>query len=294
MPRNDIPLEAAMAAVTKATRKKADPESVSSRKVSELIGYRKIKAHAKELERENLSRLIVFPSEVPSAEKKDHRIWYKLGNFSALCYAYELAPRMGKKDVKIFPDKDENVGRMQYIVSINSLDLLKSRMEKLGYKDLKEYKDGIVAFDLKHKYTEQDIDIWKSVEKQKQARINEVILPKNAIPAIGGGLINLMQRCLPRLKKLEARYFEVAGKQMGTDIVDMMAVYHTYADGMISAEEAGKKLYYYCNHLLASLEALRETKAFTSTACLDLGIEIANLKDVVVRKCLNTTTTKTK
>ena len=298
MQQPQLPLEAAMEAVTKATRKKSAPKTKSVETVEKFIAYRKIKAHAKELEKGNLRRLIVFPSQELSKEKqldkngREKTVWYKMGNFSALCYAYDIGPRMGRKEVRVFADRDERVTKMQFVVSINDIELLKAKMAELGYKDVQEYDDGIVAFDLAYNYTEQDVEIWKGVESQKQSRINEVILPKRAVPAIGGGIINLMQHGMPRLRKLERPYFEVAGKSMGKDIIELMTIYHSFADGLMSGEEAGKKMHYLCNRLLAALEMLRELKALTVPACLELGIEIANLKEVVERKCLNTTTLK--
>lgn len=303
MSQPELSLTTAMNAVTKATRKKeaSDSHIMSARTVEKFIGYRKIKTHAKQLEKGNFERLIVFPSQILPKDESEveldklgrpKTIWYKMGNFSALCYAYELGPRMGRKEIKVFADRDERVAKMQYIVSINSIELLKTKMAELGYTDFKDYEDGIVAFDLKHKYTEQDIEIWRGVEGQKQSRVNEVILPKQVIPAIGGGIINLMQRGLPRLKNLERAYFELAGKQMGKDIIEMMVVYHNFADGVIDARQAGEKLQQLCYRLKSEIEALREVHAMTTTACLELGTEIANLKEVIEKKCLNLKTLK--
>lgn len=302
MAQTELPLLSAMDAVTKATRKKTAPGAESVKTVEKFIGYRKIKAHAKQLEKGNLSKLIVFPSQVLPKEGEveldklgnPKLVWYKLGNFSALCYAYELGPRMGRNEIKVFADRDERVTKMQYIVSVNNIDLLKEKMAELGFSSFKTYEDGIIAFDLKNKYTEQDVEIWKGIEGQKQSRINEVILPKRAIPTIGGAIITLMQHGLPRLKKLERPFFEIAGRRMGEDIVELMVIYHAFADGTMPMQEAGEKMRYLCYRLKSELEALREVRALTTTACLDLGTEITNLKEAIESKCLNTKTSRTK
>ena len=86
--QQSLPLLTAMDAVKKATRKKPTPDMMAAHAVEKYIGYRKIKSHAKELEKGNFKYLIAFPSQVLPKDKEESKktVWYKMGNFSALCY----------------------------------------------------------------------------------------------------------------------------------------------------------------------------------------------------------------
>lgn len=276
-----------------------DAKSEKQRKQDE---YREIKAHAKKLETNNFRKLIAFPAEAkprPGEERLDKngeekRVWYKLGNFSALCYVYELGPRMGKKNLRVRVDKDQHTTIMQYIVYINDLGALKANMKRLGYEVKKEYADGIVEFDLKTKYSKEDVKRWQRVEKEQQSRLNELILPKNVLPELGGQIVELTAVTLPRFKKMNKLYIDVAGMEVIRTPIEMEKLYHRYAGGLMTDEEFCSEMILLCFNAKSNILTLVEMRdGLSKEGAMDIGERLTLIQETVRRVCSKEKTTQT-
>ena len=145
--------------------------------------YKEVKQKVKVMEQNNFARLIVF---------RDYRIpWFKAGGNSAIFYAFDLAGRIGKKNVNINVDKDGYATFHDGVVSFHGTKNLIENMRKAGYGDPKVISDGwILTFDLGHKYDKSEINTMKKVSKERERKFNELILPENAYPRVYYGILN--------------------------------------------------------------------------------------------------------
>lgn len=83
--------------------------------------YEERKKIVVEAEKRNHTHLVLFlasDGENPEQEKK----FYHMGGNSAIFYAYDIAPRIGRKDVSIRPDLDST--RQKFKKGITTISIL--------------------------------------------------------------------------------------------------------------------------------------------------------------------------
>ena len=189
--------------------------------------YALVKDRAKKLEQENNDAVILFPAaDAP---------WYKMGNFSALVYVFDLGLRMGKAP-KIQIDNDKGTTIFDWVAFIHNLEIFKNAMAEIGYKEVEEIGDGIVRFPLGKTYTKSEIkQLYAQVQNvlddvRKMAKV-EIVYPK-----VYTQLMKVMTIYYAKVKRMNSVTREMLGLRLWENLLRINAVYHAIARGKISSQ----------------------------------------------------------
>ena len=164
----------------KIDERKKQRQEIADEKNEEIVARRKrivaIKKKAKEMEKGNKSRIILFPSY---SRNFDDLQWYKLGDFSAIYYAYRMASRMGRT-VKVQKDTDK-FSRMEAICCIKEVDkFLKLATELNEVERYEKTKDGFYVLYLKKELSDDEVGILRRTGVMRKEMLHNVLRPKKS------------------------------------------------------------------------------------------------------------------
>ncbi len=237
--------------------------------------YRRIKRHAKELEKGNQSRLIVVPSIVTGDG------FYKVFDFSALYYVYRLAERMSRS-ARLLSDND-HFSRMIYMASIVNLDKFIAQMMHLENSDLEITEDKIYIFTLKKPLTDDEVGQLRMIEETRREKLHNVLRPKAMDPAVYQSIMMVIRQVAPRVKKLDRHYYYAIGEGMLKDLNRLLATYFDWANGLKGREEASIELMTVVDSLFASLAILSETRVWDYGVAASIGENINEVRRLVTK-----------
>ena len=274
------PQEAAAIKQRAAERKVAQSPEAKSELEAERTRRKtivRIKKIAKELEKNNRSRVILFPSY---SRKGDKLEWYKLGELSALYYAYRMADRLGRA-ARVMKDTDK-FAQMHAIVSVREIDKLLEQAMRLGeFESYDETVDGIYILNMKKPLTDEEIGILRRTEAERRERMHNVLKPKRADAAIYQTILTLDRQLLPRINKLSKGYFTVIGATMARQILALTHIYFKYVNGCIDGTTAKVALIDLTEGLLAGLAILGENEVWGYDVVSSIGENVNMLKKLV-------------
>lgn len=258
-------------------QRRAVGESVDSAESAALKAkYREIKRWVLEAEKGNQSRVIVFPCITNGTG------WYKVVEFSALYYAYRLADRMGRR-ARVMNDSDKFM-KAYYTASITNIDKFVEQFLNLEPGVTYEVtQDGVYIFTLKHPLTEDEVGMLRRTESTRREKLNAVIKPKAMNPAVYQAIMMVIRQVLPKVCKLDKRYYFAVGEKMAGDIMELLSTYFDFAHGVAPKEEAGKRLLHLTNNINAGLAIMSETRVWGYDVSANVGENVNNIKRLVIK-----------
>lgn len=198
----------------------------------------KAKHFAKELEAENRSKIIIFPSYSRIAEDK----WYKMGDFSALYYAFRMSSRMDRKEPTIQKDKDR-FARMKSIVSIRDIDKFVADAMKL--EDFRKYEktlNGVYILYLKKALEDDDVAALYRTSRMKKEMMHSVVRPKKAVPEMYLAILALSRQIMHLTMRLPVVYRFEIGDRVARYMVEIVEIYYEYAGKFREVEDAKREI----------------------------------------------------
>ena len=238
--------------------------------------YRAIKRHAKELEKGNQSRLIVVPSIVTREG------FYKVFDFSALYYVYNLADRMGRK-AKIMNDNDR-YSKMIHSASIVDIEKFIEQFKRLEDSNkIEKTEDGIYIFTLKKPLTDDEVGQLRLVEETRRDKLHNIMKPKSMDPAVFQAILMVVRQVAPKIRKLEKHNYRAIGEGMLEDLNLLLSTYYSFANGLMEKRLAGDKILITVDRLFAGLTILSETRVWDFSASIVVGENINEIRRLVVR-----------
>ena len=239
----------------------------------------KVKKIARELERGNNSRLILFPSY---SRDSDQTEWYKLGNLSALYYTYRMADRMGRS-ARIMRDTDK-FAKMDGIVSIRGIKKFIEQVELLNeFGDHEETLDGIYIFNFKRPLSPEDIAALRRTESERKKMMHNVLRPKRADPAVYQAILNIDRQVLPRTAKMEKGYANTIGNAMAMAILELTEIYFRMAKGYLELELARARLLELVERIKACAALLGENDVWSGDVASSIGVNLVFLEEAIVK-----------
>ncbi len=243
--------------------------------------YYDAKIVAMKLEQVNDSKLILFPSLNEGNEQE----WYKMGGNSALFYKNVIGPRMGRKDIKIRKDSDMNHRFTGGVTSVHWKQKFIEKMIQLGYERFEENELGILFFDLETKFSPNEIEGFREQEKRNKARVNQMVLPKNAYPELYGLFLQLARLLPPKIKRLHPAYRDMFQTEFITNLIKISKNYTRMANGEVGKSIALDGIVDASNSLLALLIIIAENGLFGIAECAKIGEILVDLK-ATAERCL--------
>ena len=238
---------------------------------------REIKRIAKEMEKGNQAKVILFPS---FSRKSDKLEWYKLGEFSALYFTYRMADRMGRVP-KIMRDTDKFC-KMHAVVSVRDVDKVVAQAMSLG--DFSRYEktlDGLYILYLKKPLTDEELGILRRTEGQRREMMHNVLKPRRADAAVYQAILMLDRQVLPRTSKMEKGYYVAIGDTMAKQLHQLTQVYFKFANGRLDVLAAKETILDLIDGLLSGVALLGENNVWGYDVATAIGENIAGLKKLV-------------
>ena len=265
----------------KMNEQKQREQEVAENKTEEAKERRRrivaIKKKAKEMEKGNKSKIILFPSY---SRNSDELQWYKLGNFSAMYYAYRMASRMGRT-VKVQKDTDK-FSKMEAICSVKEIDkFVKLATELNEIERCEETADGFYILYLKKELTDDEVGVLRRTGAMRKEMLHNVLKPKKADAAVYQAILMLDRQILPRISHMEKGYYVAMGDKIVKSVYELTAVYFQFANGYIELAVARERLLNLIEWLLAGTALLGEVEVWGYDVATSIGENINNLKRIV-------------
>lgn len=232
--------------------------------------YKEIKEKVKRMEKANTSKMIVF---------RDYRVpWFKAGGNSAVFYAFDVAGRMGKRQVNLNADKDGHATFHDGIVSFHGTTNLLENMKKAGYEKPRVINNGwILVFDLKHSYDKAELKAMKKASRERKRKLNELVLPENNYPQVYNDILALMKRIPPNIFKLNANQRQAFSQPTMEKLLELHSIYLDLANGRAKVLEAAKQMQEIVTWLTSLMKILLEARFWEMSVCAPIGQALADL-----------------
>lgn len=237
--------------------------------------YRQIKLKVREMEKENQSRVIFFPSLTNGVG------WYKAMDFSALYYAYRLADRMGRS-ARVMRDNDHFL-KAHYMVSVTNMERMIEQFSQMEEPRLDITEDGVYIFTLKQPVSDDEKGMLYRTEETRRERMHNILKPRNMDPATFAAILTVDRQILPRVRKLDHHYYLSTGQAMMRCVHQMLTVYAWLNDGVADKKQAGQELVKLADELMAGVTLLSEIRVWPYDVAAVMGENIAQLKRLVAK-----------
>lgn len=239
--------------------------------------YAANKRQAKDMEAGNRDTLIVFPSI------SDDGKWFKLIDFSALYYAYRLAPRMNRK-ASVLPDTDK-ILKAKYAVSLVGIERFIEQIKVLEEGvTVTKTTGGAYLFRLKEPVSDEEYLALYRTEETRREKVHSVLKPKEMAPEVYNSILALMRNLMPKVNKLERNYAILLGERVSDALQNMLVFYGLMTDGVMPKKEAGALIVKNVEVLLAAVTMASELRIWPYDKLTIISEEAARLRTTVLKE----------
>ena len=240
-----------------------------------------------EFERTNYEYLVLYPaSDKDTNEKK----FYNMGGHSAIIYAHEIGPRIGKKKVVLRHDLDHGKDDEKFrsgICTVANLDELERLLAKEGIRKVKTSDESIVIFKLKRQYPKDEIRAMLREEQQKMDILNATIYSKVLYPDIHAQIIKLNHLLPPKIKNMNREYRAVIGGYMMDALMRLNFAYTRMVHNTMVEVEAAEQMTVAADEILTLVSLFAELKLFEVVFSIRLADIVNKMKQIIKGKIIN-------
>lgn len=250
--------------------------------------YRDNKHKVLDLESRNDEYLILFPaSDVDT--NREHRFYNMIGT-SAIIYAHEIGPRIGKKPVL---RRDMDNGAEKSHTGVCSIMDLASLEEKLAgikifrlKKEARGYED-IIIFKLNRKYPKEEIKAMLKLEQERLDSLNKLIYAKVLHPDIHKQILELERIIPPKVKNMDREYRAVVGARMIDSMMKITTAYMQMTHGEVEELEGARILMLALDEILSEVSMFNELRIWEVSACIRVCDIVVGAKQLIKGKIIN-------
>lgn len=250
--------------------------------------YRKLKKSAMEAEKRNSQYLILFPASDIDVAPNGKR-FYNMGGNSAVIYAYEIGPRMGRHP-KLRHDMDSGDKETKFkggICSIADLDLFESKLSELGILKTDSMVEGLIFFKLNREYSKSEMHEMRKQEQKRVDQLNSLLYSKVLYPDIHMPIIELLRIVPVKVRKMERIYRDMFGSAMVGSVMRLARLYAAMTHGDMKELDAAKKMNAELNVLLVQTSMFNELGVWDIPICMRIGTIVVGLKQLLKGKIIN-------
>ncbi len=241
-----------------------------------------------EAESRNHQYLVLFlasDGKVPGKEKK----FYHMGGKSAIIYAYEIAPMIGRPHVELKPDFD--LGDYKFkrgMVSIANLEKLTVLLAErdINRVERKNDNDDIVYFKLNRIYTDDDIQNLIEAHRDERQQLNKIIYSEVLFPDIHSKVLTLKTTTYHKMMKLPRADREVLQNRVLDPVLNLSEFYSQMAHGDMDTHEAALQMIKNIDTFFDRLSTLIDLNLIEASSVARLGKLASELKLLVKGKML--------
>ena len=241
-----------------------------------------------EAEERNFEHLVLFlASDVynPNTKKK----FYIMGGNSAIIYAYDIAPRIGRKNVMLRPDLDNGYYKFKHgVTAVADLVLLTEKLQEIGIERVPtKNNDLIVYFRLKRKYENAEIKSLLKVHRDEVKEMNKILYTNVVFPDIHRQTMELRTVVYHKMIKMARTDREILQDRILDPVFAISDAYTLMAHGDIEVISAGVRMVEEIDILMDRVAMLSDMEFWDVAACARVGKIAAGLKNLVVGKMVN-------
>lgn len=233
--------------------------------------YYEVKQFIHEVEKDNYSRIYLFPSKTNTDDE-----WYKTAGRSLLFYKYYLAPRLGR-EVNIQSDTDKYRKFKYGVGSARWGKKLINEAKNLGY-DAEVIDYGIIVVELGKTYTKKELRELIKLSETDRIKAQRMIKPKLNYPKVIAEINELNRFLPPKVKKLAEPYRSIYGPELLRPAVELVKIYHRMANGRMEKRDAKLEMLERTDDLAAMLTVIDENNFIPMTARTRMGENIVKIR----------------
>lgn len=251
--------------------------------------YYKRKRIVFEAESRNNQYLVLFlasDGKIPGKEKK----FYRMGGNSAIIYAYDIAPMIGRRQAEIKPDFD--LGDCKFrrgMVSIGDLPLLTTLLEQKNIKRVERENDNddVVYFKLNRVYSDDDIKALLEMHRNEREELNKIVYANVVFPDVHSKLLTLKTMTYRKVMKLDRSDRAVLQDRLLDPVLNLSAIYSQMAHNDLDVHEAAMRMMGEIDIFFDRLSFISELDLIEISSIVRLGKTATELKLLVKGKMLN-------
>ena len=220
----------------------------------------------------------------PNKKKK----FYNMGGDSAIIFAYDLAPRTGKKDVVLRPDLDGTSVKFKYVVSITNLPAWIEKFKKIGVIRVPaDNGDTIIYFELQEEYDRDKINMLLKMHRDEVAELNKILFTEKVYPDIHMSILEIREVVYHKLMKMSRDNRVVLQEEILKPVFRLADLNTLMQHGDMETLEAGKEIVKAVDILYDRIKMVEGLGLWELSSCARLGKLAAGLRQQVVGKIIN-------
>ncbi|MBR0424284.1 hypothetical protein IJI79_02195 [Candidatus Saccharibacteria bacterium] len=255
------------------------------RDYAEYYERKKIVFEAEDRNEEYLVLFLASDGNNPNKEKK----FYNMGGNSALIYAYDIGPMIGRNNVIIKPDLDNGYYKFKRgMVSVADLALLTEKLKQVGIERVpRDNDDLIVYFKLKRKYSKDDIKGLIAMHRDEVKEVNKILYTNVVFPDIHKQTMDLRTTVYHKLLKIARTDREILQDKILGPVFAITDTYALMAHGDMDVREAGEKMVVNIDILMDRMSMIMDLQLLEISSMARMGKIAAGLRNLVVGKMVN-------
>ena len=251
--------------------------------------YAQRKKFVYDLEQRNKRYLILFLSSDGENPEKREKFYFMGGN-SAIIYAYDIAPRIGRKTPAIRADRDFTEEKFENgMCAVMGLQTLEDKLAGIGiYRDKKiEKEDMVIFFKLNHEYTKDDVEQMLKLRKNEIKMVNTTLFAKVIYPDIHKLVLILQTTIYHKTMNVSREHREVLQAQILDPMFALANEYTLMAHGARDEVKAGEKMLEAIYILMMRVRFLQDLEIWDVATCAKIGKDLAMLELLIKGKIIN-------
>ena len=241
-----------------------------------------------EAEERNFEHLVLFlasDGDNPNQKKK----FYIMGGNSAIIYAYDIAPRIGRKSVVLRPDLDNGYYKFKHgVTAVADLALLTEKLKEIGIeREPVKNNDLIVYFRLKRKYENEEIKALLKLHRDEVNEMNKILYTNVVFPDIHRQTMELRTVVYHKLIKMTRTDREILQEKILEPVFKVSDTYALMAHGDKDVIVAGAEMAEAIDILMDRVAMLADLELWDVASSARVGKIAAGLKNLVVGKMVN-------
>ncbi len=258
----------ALARAEMSTYRNDEPKTESKLTVKE---YFEAKNFVREQEKDNLSKIYLFPS---TGKAQDY--WYKVAGKSLLYYKFFLAERLGRQ-VTTRTDTDSQCIFKYGVGSVRRGDMVIPQATKLGYK-VEKLDNGVIVIDLGREFEPKEIDNFIEQERAERQAVENIVKPKYNYPRLAAAIRMLAEYLPQKIEKISKDNRGTIGRQLLEPAIELVKFYHRMANGDIDKVDARQNMLCRVDDIAAVITFMDAGRILDLKARVRLGENVMDIR----------------
>ena len=143
---------------------------------------------------------------------------------------------------------------------------------------------GIIVVEMERTYTAKEIEEMRNLEKIEQDKIKRMVMPEKNYPDLYGLIRQLVRLLPPKIKKMDAVYRDVIGREMVEILIRLVEIYFQMANGRVSVNSAREEMLKQVDNMTALIVIIDENQLIDLTTRTRIGEILVDAKQTIKRR----------